>query len=184
MLALPIILMILAFVVYTVGRIWLIVNAFRVSAGWGLAVLFLAPIGSFLFRINYREEARNPYYCGLAAILLGCGSYSTMPEKGAKSLTALTAKSSKSPAGADANAEPKKPSTVPGMFAAQKKLELQLKLVNLQRKSDILLERKASLAPGDRAGAVKLAEEIKQYNEELKTVTQEMRDRGIETAQR
>lgn len=187
MLAVALILLAVAILAYLVGRIWLIVNAFRTSVGWGLAVMFLAPIGSILFRMNYKDEARKPFYCGLVALILFGAFKTTMPDKvDAGSLSAYLSHGAKhqSSDAKDAGDEPKRPSNIPGMFAAQKKMELQIKLVALQRKSDELLDRKAALAKGDRAGAVQLAEEITKYNTELKAVTQEMKDRGLETAQR
>lgn len=56
-----------------VGGIWLTINAFRKSIGWGLAVLFIPFAGLFYVAMNWRE-ARAPFLtnmAGLVAVLCG-----------------------------------------------------------------------------------------------------------------
>jgi hypothetical protein len=178
MLALALILLAIAGLLALTSSIWLIVNAFRTSVGWGLAVMFL-PFGQLIFTIKNWEMAQKPFYCLLLALLFWGASTSTMPDK-----TDLRKLASKD---AGASADPlnaKKPSTVPGMFTAQKKMEIQIRLVALQKRSDDLLDRKAALTPNDRAGALALAEEIKKYNEDRKTLTQQMHDQGMDSGPR
>lgn len=50
------------------GNIWLLVEAFKESTGWGLAVFFLGPIASLLFMIRHWERARTP----TIFLVLGC----------------------------------------------------------------------------------------------------------------
>src|SRR3954463_13638574 len=102
MLVMSLILLALACLVYLTGRIWLIVNAFRMSLGWGFAVLFLAPLGSIIFRMKNPESARGPFYCGLVAILLYGGYSSTIP-KGTNLVSALTGHKAGAPGAADAD---------------------------------------------------------------------------------
>lgn len=44
-----------------VGFIWLVVRAFKTRVWWGLAVLFLSPIGATIYAIKYWYEAKAPY---------------------------------------------------------------------------------------------------------------------------
>lgn len=54
--------------------IWLLVLAFKRSAGWGLAVLFLSPIAAIIFAIQYWEESKKPFLittgCSIGAIAI------------------------------------------------------------------------------------------------------------------
>jgi hypothetical protein len=57
------------------ATVWLIVRAFCVNMGWGLAVLFL-PFASLVFVIAHWKVAKNPFWvslAGLAAVLLALG---------------------------------------------------------------------------------------------------------------
>lgn len=47
----------------------IIVKAFRVSTGWGLAVIFL-PFASLLFIINHWSDTKNAFLGGLAGMVL------------------------------------------------------------------------------------------------------------------
>jgi hypothetical protein len=61
------------------------------------------------------------------------------------------------------------------MFGAQKKMQAQLRLISLRQKEANLLDRKASLPPGDQAAAQKLTEDINRYNAEQKSLQEEIR---------
>lgn len=56
-----------------VAYIWLVVVAFKESAGWGLLVLFLSPITAIVFAIKFWQESKRPFlvYMGSGVASLG-----------------------------------------------------------------------------------------------------------------
>ena len=62
-------LIMVGFAVNAVCGIVIVIKAFKVSAGWGLAVLFL-PFAGLVFVINHWQDTKNPFLGGLAASLL------------------------------------------------------------------------------------------------------------------
>lgn len=70
MFALGICLLIVAFIVTLVAGIMFIVAAFRVSAMWGLLVLFV-PFAPLVFLIKYWQEAKKSFLWNLAGIGVG-----------------------------------------------------------------------------------------------------------------
>ena len=61
--------MILAFAIYFIGWLGLLVAAFRESIWWGLACLFI-PIVQLIFLIIHWREARKPFFLQLLALVL------------------------------------------------------------------------------------------------------------------
>jgi hypothetical protein len=61
-----------------VGGIWLLVEAFRVSADWGLACLFLPFVGLFFLMLHWDKAARPCGICiaGVVALFIGAASAS------------------------------------------------------------------------------------------------------------
>jgi hypothetical protein len=183
---LTIILLVLALLTAVVSSLWMTVNAFRASVPWGLAFMFL-PFASLVFLFNQWELARRPFYLGLFTIFFFLAAKSTMPADADKRLAELfnLEKDGKSAFDMTPKTPGSKPRPkLPAMFAAQKEAELKIRLVALQKRENDLLDRKAALAPNDRAGALALTEEIKRYNDDLKPVLTEMRERGMDVAGR
>jgi hypothetical protein len=51
-----------------VGGIWMVVNAFKTSIGWGLGTLFLwLPVG-LIFLVKNWQQNRKPFFIQLAGI--------------------------------------------------------------------------------------------------------------------
>jgi len=51
-----------------VGGIWMVVNAFKTSVGWGLGTLFLwLPVG-LIFLVKNWQENKKPFFIQLAGI--------------------------------------------------------------------------------------------------------------------
>jgi ribosomal protein L40E len=65
---LAVIFILAATVINLYANVSLIVDMFRVSIGWGLAGIFLAPVSTLLFIVNYWERAKNKIIMSLAAI--------------------------------------------------------------------------------------------------------------------
>ena len=66
-------LFLVGFLVYAVCGVIILIKAFRVSAGWGLAVMFL-PFAGLIFVINNWKDCKNPFLGSLAGgvlILMG-----------------------------------------------------------------------------------------------------------------
>jgi hypothetical protein len=157
-----------------VGSIWFIVNAFRTHILWGVLCCLFTPAW-IRFSFKHWDMARQPLMVTIFGLVFGFGaSQSLSNNEGWKKWTGKAAKEV---------AQTDKKHALPPMFEAQKKMELQIKLVALQKRENDLLQRKSELDPKDRQGAIALTEEIKKYNEELKPVLQEMRDRGTVAAQ-
>ena len=58
-------------IIFTVGRIWLIVQAFRNSVAWGAAVIFL-PLADGFFSEKFWEVAKVPFcVCLVGYVLFG-----------------------------------------------------------------------------------------------------------------
>lgn len=56
------------------GYVWLLVDAFGTDLVWGLAVLFIPPIGAPAFAMCYWNTSRNPFLillAGISSILAG-----------------------------------------------------------------------------------------------------------------
>ena len=69
-------------VVMLVGGIWLIIAAFRVSAGWGIGCLlgsFLCGLINLIFICCHWQEARKPFFCYLAGVALFVASAIAVP---------------------------------------------------------------------------------------------------------
>jgi len=49
--------------------VWIVVQAFRVSVGWGLAVMFL-PFAGLFFVVNHWQETKTPFLGGIASGVL------------------------------------------------------------------------------------------------------------------
>jgi hypothetical protein len=64
-----IVLLIAAALVWIVGWIWFLAAAFRVSALWGLACLFV-PFASLVFLVTHWKEAKNPFLLSMAGGVL------------------------------------------------------------------------------------------------------------------
>ncbi len=60
--------------VAAVAHIWLLVHAFRKSAGWGLALLFLSPFSTVIFAVKNWHESRKPFliWAGSAVAAVFC----------------------------------------------------------------------------------------------------------------
>jgi hypothetical protein len=162
----------------TVGSIWFIVNAFRTHILWGVLCYLFTPAW-IRFSFKHWDMARQPLMVTIFGVVFGFGATQTLANTDA--YKQWTGKFSEKMAAAAATGEKKH--ALPPMFEAQKKMELQIRLVALQKRENDLLQRKSELDPKDRQGAIALTEEIKKYNEELKPVLQEMRDRGMVAAQ-
>jgi hypothetical protein len=167
----------LALLVAAAGGIWFLVNAFRTHILWGVLCCVFTP-ACIRFSFLHWDMARRPLcLTAIGAVLaFGCGHF--LRQSGTEwgdRIAHLTRSGGEAP-------EHKK-HALPAMFEAQKQMELQIRLVALQKRENDLLERKAGLDPKDRAGAVALTAEIKKYNDDLKPVLQDMRDRGMVAAQ-
>ncbi|HKB07920.1 MAG TPA: hypothetical protein VKF61_06570 [Candidatus Polarisedimenticolia bacterium] len=53
------VLMLAGGILLLIGSIMFIVNAFKVSVGWGLGVLFLAPVGLVFLVKNWQESKKS-----------------------------------------------------------------------------------------------------------------------------
>jgi hypothetical protein len=53
----------------TIGQIWLLVRAFQVGLGWGLAVFFL-PLANLVFTVKHWAFAKRPFLTGLVGVVL------------------------------------------------------------------------------------------------------------------
>lgn len=173
----------LAFLAWIVGSIWFTVNAFRTHILWGVLCLLFTP-ACILFCFKHWEMARRPTNVSFIAIVVLFTSVHFMPNTGSGwgSRFAHITGAADEHAQPDQQAQPEK-RALPPMFEAQKQMELQIRLVALQKRENDLLERKSGLDPKDRAGAIALTAEINKYNDDLKPVLQEMRDRGMVAAQ-
>ncbi|MBI3986355.1 MAG: hypothetical protein HY343_05520 [Lentisphaerae bacterium] len=58
----PWILLLLSGLIILAACIFMIVAAFRVHIGWGLAVLFLGPIAGFIFLVTHWTEGKNAFW--------------------------------------------------------------------------------------------------------------------------
>jgi hypothetical protein len=57
------------FIINLVCGVWIIVQAFRVSTGWGLAVIFL-PFASLFFIIKHWSDTKKPFLGSVASVVL------------------------------------------------------------------------------------------------------------------
>lgn len=67
------------FLVNVVCGVMIIVKAFKVSVGWGLAVIFL-PFASLIFVINNWQETKGPFLGGIAGMVLAVLGVFIAPE--------------------------------------------------------------------------------------------------------
>jgi hypothetical protein len=74
---LALIITVLGFLMMAVGSVWFLIAAFRVSALWGIAVLFL-PFANIFFLIKHWYDAKRPFqYQFLGFLMLIIGSAMT-----------------------------------------------------------------------------------------------------------
>lgn len=57
-------LLVIGYLISLVGGVMLLVAAFRVSVGWGLASLFI-PFASFVFMVKHWDVSRRPFFTSL-----------------------------------------------------------------------------------------------------------------------
>jgi hypothetical protein len=168
MMILTITLLCIGCLVALISAFWTLALAFQRHVAWGLAVLLL-PLANLAFLIVNWREARAPFFLGLASLIFMGAAVTTLPRDGGGlpfgSIAAMAKKSE----------EPEKSMAKQGMFAAKAEAEVQIKLASLKRKEDILLERKATLTPGDKEAARVLSEEIRQYNAELQPLLAQLK---------
>jgi hypothetical protein len=176
---LPLLLILLGFLVFSVGSLWFTVNAFRVSVLWGIVVFLFTPAW-IRFAWCHWDMAKRPFIVSLIGAAILFGGFQ-MPTANATGPTAELAQ----PFGGDkADKEPKKGPKLPPMFAAQKEMQLKLKLTALAERENDLRARKAAIDPRDQQAVALLKEEIINYNAELQPALLEMKERGIQSAAR
>ena len=73
------VLIIAALFAVVVGGIWLVVLAFRESALWGLAALFV-PFGKLAFVVTHWEEAKTPFLTSICATVVLVGIVFAQPD--------------------------------------------------------------------------------------------------------
>ncbi|MBS1994497.1 MAG: hypothetical protein JSS86_12305 [Cyanobacteria bacterium SZAS LIN-2] len=76
--ALTISLMAIAYGLYLVGSLWLILVTFQKSLGWGLACLFV-PFASLVFVCKNWDRASKPVFCCLISSAIGITLYASNP---------------------------------------------------------------------------------------------------------
>lgn len=177
MFILALIVLLLGLTVLFAGLAWFIINAFRESVLWGVMVLIFTPAW-IRFAFRHWDQASRPLLVIAAGFLLTYGGGHMMPANAQGAMATAVA-----PFGRGKVEETKKKPELPAMFAAQKEMELKLKLVALSRKETDLRDRKATIDPKDQLAANALKEEILKYNAELQPVLLEMKERGITAAQ-
>lgn len=82
---LPLLLFLLSaagFVAYLIGHVWLLVQAFQESVGWGISLLLMPVLADVLFAIDHWVVAKRPFILGMIGLGLIGLSY------GGKSLLA------------------------------------------------------------------------------------------------
>jgi len=54
-----------------IGNFWLLLEAFKESTGWGLAVFFLGPIATLLFMVRHWDRAKSPTILMVIGLVIG-----------------------------------------------------------------------------------------------------------------
>jgi hypothetical protein len=62
--------LVVGLVLIGMGYLWLIVRAFRTSMWWGLAALFLAPLGGLIYAVAHMRRALAPAAVALVGLLV------------------------------------------------------------------------------------------------------------------
>lgn len=171
------IILLLGAMVLCSGIIWFVVNAFRASVLWGIAVCLFTPTW-LRFAICHWDLASRPLLVIAAGALLAYGGGQMMPASASERMLAVAGPFGRS---RKAEEEKEKPA-VPSMFAAQKEMELKIKLTALSKKENDLLMRKSEVDPKDEKAVAALKAEIVQYNEELQPLLLQMKEQGMQTA--
>ena len=69
------VLMVLGFIIVTIGSVLFIIAAFSESLLWGIGCLIFGPLG-ILFLISHWEKAKTPFFIQLAGFaLMAIGSF-------------------------------------------------------------------------------------------------------------
>ena len=63
------ILTVLGFIVMAVGGIWILIEAFKESALWGIGCILFNPV-SLIFVIMHWDVAKKPFFINLAGIAI------------------------------------------------------------------------------------------------------------------
>jgi hypothetical protein len=74
-------------------------------------------------------------------------------------------------------AAPAAPREKSALYKLESGAELQVRLAALRKREADLLQRKSELEPGDHAGAQAFTQEIAKYNDDLKPVLEQLKDR-------
>ncbi|HEV7405626.1 MAG TPA: hypothetical protein VGO11_21965 [Chthoniobacteraceae bacterium] len=157
------------------GMLWFIITAFRTSVLWGICVCLFTPAW-IRFAWRHWDVASQPFFVTLVGLALSFGGAQLMPKDAPPMMAgmALPFQSDK------AVKESKKKPELPAMLAAQKEMELKIKLTALSRKETVLRDRKAAIDPHDQPAVTALQEEIIKYNAELQPLLAEMKARGMQ----
>jgi hypothetical protein len=158
----------LGLLICLVGGIWFIVVAFQRHILWGIAVL-VVPLANLVFLLVAWAEAKKPFLINLAGTLLLLVGIFTLPEESRASLVRLGATSGV--AEIDMNAL----QTASAPPAAPTREEIQQRLAALRTREADLLARKAAVDTSDAAAVSQLDAEIRQYNEELQPLLEQLK---------
>lgn len=176
--ALAIVLIIIGTLATVVGSIMLIIAAFRVGVGWGLAYLFL-PFAALFFIIVHWAEARRGFVWSLLGVMVLVGGVFTSPSVrgGIANGIAQGMPTLELP-----GVEKKKPSDL-NAGIEQKRAEIEQLEAQFQRQSAMLATqyqalsaRRAALQPGDTAAIEAFNVEAASYqqaNASLKQLRQQ-----------
>jgi hypothetical protein len=61
---------------WLIGHIWLLIQAFKESVGWGIALLVLPPLSDLLYSLDHWALAKKPFLLSVAGVLLLAASFS------------------------------------------------------------------------------------------------------------
>ncbi len=158
---LSIALILLAIAVLIVANIWMVVAGFRVSLLWGLLNLFLSP-AQLVFLFVHWEEARKPFFCSLAGLLLMIPAVVLNIDQ----ITApdgFLAQTVMAEVRKQMEAEAAKGATAPTLSLEEREAALLQRAIALRAKHDALQAQWAQLAPGDQAARAAFDAEAAQY---------------------